>query len=187
MKETNLVKKLVQHRIIEATQKNINAKLILVARMYGSPVMGSYYDAPLVDTDWERFNDPTLDWSKSDEDDPGTVPKLGFIYDSLKMGVNLEIVVMAREKKHPQTGKVELDTPTRVRCSYKGYTVYHEEDSKLICYAPFPEWEEHLNKIYNKAIGTERTRSSVEKQEEVKQRKKATQKAMATLRKLWGI
>jgi hypothetical protein len=188
MKDTNLVKKLVQVRTIEATKKNINAKLVCIARNYGSPIIGHYYDAPLFqDEDWMDFNDPTKDWSVMDDMEDGTLPRLGFIYDSLKVGTNLEIVVMVRETKNPKTGKRELDKPSKVKCSFNGYTVYHEEEGKLICYAPFPEWENHIEKVYRQATGSDKKRVDVEKKEEVKFRKKATQQALSRLRMLWGI
>ncbi len=184
----NVVKKLIQQRTIDATKNNVNGKLILIAKTYGSPIMGHYYDAPIFDEDWSNFNDPTKDWSQIDEsEEDGTLPRLGFVYDSLKLGTNIEIVVMVREVKNHKTGKKEFDKPTRVKCSYRGYTVYHEEEGKLVCYAPFPEWEEHIDKVYGRATGTDKKRAELEKQEENKVRKQATKKALGTLRRLWGI
>lgn len=188
MKDNNLVKKLVQARTIQATANNTNSKLVMIAKTYGSPIMGHYYDSPLMDADWDDFNNPANDWSKIEEmEDDGNLPKLGFIYDSLKMGTNLEIVVMVREVRNLKTGKRELDKPTKVKCSYRGYTVYNEEEGKLLCYAPFPEWEEHVDKVYAKATGTDKKRGDIRKQEDEITRKKATQKALSTLRRLWGI
>ncbi len=183
----NIVKKLVQARTIEATKKQIHAKLVCIARNYGSPIIGHYYDSPLMDEDWSNFNDPTRDWSVMEEEDEGTVPRLGFVYDSLKVGTNLEIVVMVKERTDRKTGKKELEKPTKIKCSYNGYTVYHEEDGKLICYAPFPEWEKHIDKMYNQATGVDKRRVEADKKEENKLRKKATQQALSKLRMLWGI
>lgn len=187
MKENNLISKLIQARTIEATKKNINAKLICIARNYGSPIIGHYYDASLLDEDWSDFNDPTRDWSVIEETEDGNLPRLGFIYDSLKLGTNIEIVVMAKETKNIKTGKKELEKPSKVKCSYNGYTVYHEEDGKLVCYAPFPEWENHIEKIYNQATGADKRRIDIDKKEENKIHKKATQQALSKLRMLWGI
>src|SRR5258708_1706806 len=136
----NLVQGLIQNRTIEATHKCINSKLICIARNYGSPIIGHYYDMPLMNEDWEDFNNPN--WTQvAEADDEGIIPKLGFVYDSLRSGVNIEIVIMVREAKNPKTGKKELEKPTKVKCSYNGYTVYEEQENKLVCYAPFPEWE----------------------------------------------
>lgn len=187
MKDNNLIKKLVQARKIQATANNTNSKLVLIAKTYGSPIMGHYYDSPLMDADWDDFNNPETDWSKMDEMEDNNIPKLGFIYDSLKLGTNLEIVVLVREIKNLKTAKKELDKPTKVKCSYKGYTVYHEEEGNLICYAPFPEWENHVDQVYAKATGTDKKRNDIKKYEEEVTRKKATQKALTTLRRLWGI
>jgi hypothetical protein len=183
----NIINKVIQARTIEATKENINAKLICIARNYGSPVIGNHYDSPLVNEDWFNFNDASVDWAAPDEADDGNLPRLGYIYDSLKLGVNLEIVVMAREIYDAKTGKKELEKPTKVRCSYNGYMVYLEEENKLCCYAPFPEWLSQINKIYNQATGADRRRTESNKKEENKVKKKATQKALSTLRRLWGI
>lgn len=183
----NVIKKVIQARTIEATKKNINSKLVCIARNYGSPIIGHYYDAPLMDEDWSNFNDPSHDWSTPDDGEDGTLPRLGFIYDSLKLGKNVEIVVMARETTNIKTGKREMEKPTKVKCSYNGYTVYHEEDGRLVCYAPFAEWEEHIDKVYKNATGTDKRRVDKEKSEEEKIRKKATKQALSKLRMLWGI
>jgi hypothetical protein len=185
MKE-NIVKKVVQARTIQATQRQIKEKLVLIAKTYGSPVIGHYYDAPLMDEDWSNFNDPTQDWSIPEADD-GNLPRLGYIYDSLRMGVNLEIVMMAREVNNPVTGRKELEKPTEVKCSYRGYTVYQEKDGILRCYAPFPEWEDHIDKMYKDATEKDKKIKVVEKEEETRIKKKATKKALSALRRLWGI
>lgn len=188
MKDNNLVNKLVQARTMEATKNNVHGKLFCIARNYGSPIMGYYYDAPLGnnDDDWANFNTPSHDWSQIEEAEDEYIPRLGFVYDSLKVGTNLEIVVLVKETKS-KMGKREFEKPTKVKCSYNGYTVYHEEDGKLLCYAPFPEWESHVNRMYAQATGTDKKRVSAEKQEEAKIRKKATQQTLTTLRRLWGI
>jgi hypothetical protein len=186
MKE-NLVKKVIQARTIEATKKGINPKLVLIAKTFGSPIIGHYYDAPmLADEDWTDFNDPKKDWSIEEADD-GTVPRFGYVYDSLKTGVNLEIVVMAGDVRNPLTGKKEMSKPKEVRCSYRGYRVYHEEEGVIRCYAPFPEWEDHVNKMYKVATEKDKKVKVVEKEHENKARKEAAQKALGTLRRLWGI
>ena len=189
MKEanTNIVKKLIQVRTIEATKKNVNSKLVCIARNYGSPIIGHYYDMPLLNEDWSDFNNPDKDWSVVEDGEDGTLPRLGYIYDSLKLGVNLEIVVMAKETTDHKTGKRELEKPTKVKCSYRGYTVYHEEDGRLLCYAPFPEWENHVEKVYNQATGADKRRIDADKKEENRIRKKAAKEALGKLRMLWGI
>lgn len=185
MNDNNLIKKLIQARTLEATKKGINGKLILIAKTYGSPIMGYYYDNPLVNEDWESFNNTVNDWSEVEEDE--VVPKLGFVYDSLNIGVNLEIVVMMKEVLNYKTKKREFEKPTKVKCSYRGYEVYREEEGKLMCYAPFPEWEDHVEKIYNQAVGVDKNREKLEKEKELKIKKDAITKTLSTLRKLWGI
>jgi hypothetical protein len=188
MKENNnLIDKVIRARKMQATQNNVNGKLILIARTYGSPIIGHYYNSPLTNEDWENFNDPDKDWSQIDEAEDGNLPRLGYVYDSLRMGVNLEVVVIAKEIKSAITGKNELEKPTEVRCNYRGYRVYHEEEGILKCYAPFPEWEKVIDKVYNQATGTDKKRQVKEKEEEQKHRKNATKKALQTLRMLWGI
>lgn len=184
----NVIKKVIQARTIEATKKNINSKLVCIARNYGSPIIGHYYDAPLIsEEEWANFNDPDKDWSRVEDAEDGTLPRLGFIYDSLKLGKNIEIVVMARETKNSKTGKKELEKPTKVKCNYNGYTVYHEEEGRLLCYAPFDEWEKHIDKVYKNAIGSDKLRIDEEKKEELRIRKKITKEALSKLRTLWGI
>lgn len=182
----NIVKKVIQSRTIEATKKNVNTKLVCIARNYGSPIIGHYYDAPLSNEDWSNFNNPDKDWYAVSDAEEETLPRLGYIYDSLKLGKNVEIVVMAKETRS-KTGRSELEKPTKVKCCYNGYTVYHEEDGRLMCYAPFPEWEEHIDKIYRNASGTDTLRIDQEKAEENRIRKKMTKQALGQLRMLWGI
>lgn len=187
MKE-NLIQKLIQTRTIEATKDKIHDKMVCIARNMGSPIIGHYFDNPITDTDWDNFFNADTDWSRPPEDaDDGTLPRLGFVYDSLKHGVNMEIVVMVKEVKNPVTGMKELDKPTEIRCTYRGYRVYHEEDGNLRCYAPFPEWRDHLDKMYRLATGKDTKRKAVEKEEEKEIKKKATKKALQNLRRLWGI
>lgn len=181
----NLIKKVIQERTIEATKKNINTKLICIARNYGHPIIGHYYDSFLSNEDWDDFNDPTKDWSE--EDDSGTLPKLGYIYDSLRIGKNIEIVVMAREEIDPLTGEKGLEKPTKVKCSYNGYTVYEEQEGRLVCYAPFNQWETIIDNIYKQAVGADKLRKDNEKEKDNIIRKKATKSVLSTLRKLWGI
>lgn len=183
----NLVKKVIQARTIEATKKNINSKLICIARNYGSPIIGNYYDSFLLDEDWANFNDPNNDWSNVHDAEDGTLPRLGYVYDSLNLGKNIEIVVMARETINNKTNKKELEKPTKVKCNYNGYTVYHEEMGRLVCYAPFNEWEEHIDKVYKNATITDQKRISGEKKEEERIRKKVTKQVLKNLRMLWGI
>lgn len=188
MKE-NIVNALIRDRTIQATKNNIHGKLVCVARNMGSPIMGHYFDNPITEQEWANFNNAEADWSKEPDEslENGNLPKLGFVYDSLKIGVNLEIVVMVKEKISQLTGEKELDKPSEIRCSYRGYQVYHEVDSVIKCYAPFPEWEDHLNTIYNYATGRDNRRKANEKEEVKQVRKKASKKALESLRRLWGI
>lgn len=181
----NLIGKLVQARKGEASKKNVNSKLILIAKTYGSPIVGHYYDSPLTNEDWDSYMNADNDWSKMPEMEETVIPRLGYVFDSLRSGVNLEIVVKARE--HINSGKREMDKPTEVRCSYNGYKVYHEDDGVLRCYAPFPEWEKPVDRLYEQAVGSDKRIKMAEVEQEKKVRKEAAKKTLHTLRMLWGI
>lgn len=188
MKE-NIVNALIRDRTIQATKNNIRGKLICVARNMGSPIMGHHFDNPITEEDWSNFNNGKMDWSREPDEslENGNLPRLGFVYDSLKIGVNFEIVVLVKEKFNSVTGIRELENPTEMRCSYNGYKVYEEIGGILKSYAPFSQWEEHLDQIFNYATGRDNRRKISEKEEENKIRKKAANKALQNLRRLWGI
>lgn len=184
MKE-NLIGKVIQARKIEATKKQINPKLIMIAKTFGSPIIGQYTETPV--PDWTNFNDPENDWSQIDNADDGTLPRLGYIFDSLRSGVNIEIVVMAREVYNPVTGKKEMERPTEVRCNYNGYKVYQELEGNLHCYSPFPEWENFIDKIHSQSLHKDRQLQEIEREKQKKIKKIATKKTLQAIRMLWGI
>jgi hypothetical protein len=187
MKE-NLIRGVVQARTIEAAKDKIHEKMVVIAQNMGSPIMGHHFDNPITEEDWQNFFNADADWSRPAEEDlSGNLPKLGFVYDSLKLGVNFEIVVMVKEVKNLTTGLKDLDKPSEIRCSYRGYRVYHEEDGVIKCFAPFPEWRTHLEKLYKKATGKDTDRRERNREEEKQIKKKATKKALQNLRRLWGI
>ena len=144
-----------EKRTIEATKKNYmgtTGKFGLIAMTLGSPVVRQgtgLFDTIQVEDPYEDFTDcefeqtasgqegPKMFQDKIEEGDNSIVHEEGFIFDGLSRGMHLEI------KYWHINHKIEV--------SYRGYEVYKEAGGELFAYAPFPEWEDMIERIYTAA------------------------------------
>lgn len=168
---------IIEKRTIEATKKNImgkEGKLGVIAQWLGSPIIrqgGGFMDHEyLIDPYDNRSEDekmPVFDERSEFLDEEG------WVFDGLQAGMHLEI-----KYNHYST---QLD------CYYKGYCVYKEVAGDLLGYAPFPEWEGMVDRLY---VVAKRKRDDAMQFEEVammEKVKRASQNFLQKLRMRWGI
>ena len=187
-----------EKRTIEATKKNImgpTGKIGIIARVFGSPIMSEsnlHVDSYYMDDPYEDYHDSEYEKTISGQNGPKlwtdqlieseggagsaeeTNPNfLGYTFDGLSRGMHIEIQYMRTEHM--------------LRVYYKGYEVYREVTGELELYSPFPEWEDMINKIYNKAKEKNKEIKEFEKQElsKILENKKAS--FWQKLRLNWGI
>jgi len=187
-----------EKRTIEATKKNImgpSGKIGIIVRALGSPIMAqgsTYVDTHYLEDPYEDFSDMKFETTASGQDGPiawrgeiledeggaGAIHEenpnfLGYVFDGLSRGIHLEIQYM----RHEHTMKVH----------YKGYEVYKEVAGELDAYAPFPEWEDVIVRLYKSAKEKYKDIKDQEHAEfaEVVERKKAT--FWNRIRTRWGF
>jgi bifunctional DNA-binding transcriptional regulator/antitoxin component of YhaV-PrlF toxin-antitoxin module len=166
--DVNLIKGLLDARIIEATKKKVSLKLCTIAKYMGSPIIGQYgYESVMPDF-WD--NNEVIE---ADEDINES--HLGWSYDSLKSGVNFEIIVRSYGEK------INL-----VKATYNGYSVYTEEDNEIKGYAPKSDWENHMDKLFERAKQHEKIALTIdnEREKEILKEKKKT--FFQQLKEVWG-
>jgi hypothetical protein len=161
--DANLIKGLLDARIIEATKKKVSLKLCTIAKYMGSPIIGEYgYIFPeedgILDLN-EDINESHLGWS----------------YDSLRSGINFEIVIRSYGEK------INL-----VKATYNGYIVYNEEDGDIKGYAPKNDWEHHVDKLYERAKQYEKTALTIEHEKEKEMLKEKKKTFFQKLKEVWG-
>lgn len=143
-----------EKRTIEATKKNIMGpagKFGIILHAYGTEIMrqgSGLMDVAYLDDPYDDFtyteHSPTLSGggpvSYRDEilDASGdSVYEEGLLFDGLGRGLHLEIVYWYANNE--------------ITVSYKGYTVYKEIAGELESYAPFPDWEDLVDRLYRTA------------------------------------
>jgi len=144
-----------EKRTIEATKKNLmgpSGKLGLITLTFGSPIVrqgGSYMDVSYLEDPYADDTDTEYASTASDQNGPvvsqnkiidGTddfIQEEGFVFDGLSRGMHIEI------KYWHLNNKLEV--------TYRGYEVYKESGGELFAYAPFPEWEEMIERLYKAA------------------------------------
>lgn len=162
-------------RTIEATRKRLmgpSGKIGIIVRNLGEPIIASgtpnyecsYLDDPFKIHDPDEF--PTLD-----EDDISY--QIGWHFDGLSRGMNLEIKYLEDRK----------DLTVRYNC----HVVYREINGELHGYAPYDEWEDKVNGLYETAMKRENERKKQRREESQRVAKKRSQVLLDEMRKKWGI
>lgn len=153
-----------EKRTNEATKKELMGaagKLAIIAKALGSPMMrqgGGLFDVTYIEDPFEDFSDAVFETTASgqngpmawrdeiltgeagggagpaDEDNPNFQ---GYVFDGLSRGMHFEV-------QHHRLIH-------RIVAYYKGYLVYEELAGDLHAYAPFPEWEDLVAKLYKTA------------------------------------
>lgn len=124
----------------------------------------NYLEDPLADPEETRILKAAVD------DDP---TKIGWLYQGYGSGLHLEICYMKTTKQ--------------LKVHYKGYQVYHEWFGELQGYAPFPDWEKLIERLYKQAKKRkEEMQELMRPQVEVEEQRKRLN-FLQRLRLRWGI
>jgi hypothetical protein len=175
MKE-NAIKALIDARTIEAIKKQVTNKLSTIAQYMGSPIMGEYSYSSILPDFWEFEMDDPFDADRiRDANDNMSESNLGWSYDSLRHGINFEIIV-----------RTYADKITLVRATYNGNAVYLEEDGILRGYAPNYTWEQHMEDLYAHAHKLEKAALKKMEEEEEKDNKRSRKTFFEKLKWIWG-
>lgn len=180
-----------EKRTILATQKNLmgpSGKFGMILQAFGSSVMrqgSGLVDANFLQDPYEDFVHTEYSPTASDQQGPVAyrdeildsvddyVYNEGLLFDGLSRGMHLEIVYW--------------HATNEIKVSYRGFMVYKEIAGELEAYAPFPEWEDMIERLYKAA--KEKTKNMKVAQEEViaerVQRKKRD--FWHQLKMRWGI
>lgn len=180
-----------EKRTIEATKKNLmgpSGKLGVIAMTLGAPIVrqgSGYVDTVFLDDPYEDFSDmefaetasgqqgPMVWEDKIQEGGDDFVTEEGYVFDGLSRGMHLEI------KYWHQNHKFEV--------SYRGYPVYKEGGGELLAYAPFPEWEDMISRLYKEAKPKSKEMRSL-REAEIGQAIEARKESFwRRLRTRWGV
>lgn len=176
MKE-NVYKALIDSRGIEATKKKIVSKLVTIAQYMGSPIIGEYNYSSILPDFWEYEIDDPYDANRiQDASDSSNEANLGYSYDSLKYGVNFEILI-----------RTYADKVNIVRASYNGNIVFFEEEGVLKGYAPNYLWEQHMDDLYKRAYVLEQQTITEKQKEDTMDIKKRNKTFFEKLKLIWGL
>lgn len=169
----NIEARIIEQRTNEATKKNylgMEGKIYRIAKYLGFEIIKDSGYSETLDFDG-MFDDP----------DPNHIPildentvsyNIGFSYDGLKYGNNIEIVC----NDYEQTTKVY----------YKGYLVYHEEQGALQAFVPLKEWENLIEDLYKKVEDKIKQKIETIKKEEEQVVAELAQHELQKLRRKWG-
>lgn len=165
------IKSRIEKRVIEAREKSMTPKLILIAKNLGQPMISQNENVTFLPDSWTLPDDDELpehgDWN---------LETLGYYFDGLKCGINLTVKTLIYE-----------DQPHEVKATYNSYLVYLEEEGRLRAYAPFKVWEDAIEMFYEAAIVAEQKKIKREKEEKKKQDKVRTRGILSRLRDLWNF
>ena len=142
-------------RTIDATKKNLmgpSGKLGIILQAFGSPIIKQgtglvdigYLDNPYDDyvhTDYSptlsEQQGPIMHRDEILDLNDENIYNEGLIFDGLSRGLHVEIVYWHNINE--------------IKVSYKGFEVYKEVAGELDGYAPFPDWENLIEKLYKSA------------------------------------
>jgi hypothetical protein len=180
-----------EKRTIEATKKNLmgpSGKFGTILQAFGAPVMrhgSGLFDVNYLDDPYE--DSPYTEYSSMMSDQVGPVAYKdellmagdenvyteGLVFDGLSRGMHLDITYWH-------------DT-NEIKVSYRGHLVYHEVAGELNAYAPFPEWENLIERL-SKAAKDRVKQMKEQKEVNLAERIHADKRAFwQRLRTRWGI
>lgn len=184
-------KVLREKRTIEATKKSLtgsSGKLGVIAQTLGHKIVqqgSSLYDVNFLDDPYEDDVDTEYETMVSEQNGPVAYrdeilnahdqgnEEIGWVFDGLSRGMHLEI-------KYFYQGQ-------RLECSYKGYLVFKEVGGELFAYAPFPEWENLIERLYKNAKTKSNEIKEQMMQELTQKIQKDKQSFWQKLRFRWGV
>ena len=166
-------KRIKDERLLEATRKGLtglDGKFAIILKNLGLPILatgGSCYESrPFLDVyaleDEEAM--PT-------EDEDATTTEIGYIFDGLRNGINLEIKY----------------TTEKLEVHYNGHLVYCEITGELECYVPSKEWESKVDMFFNQAKIKENKGREARKDGNKQELQRQKLALLDKLRTKWGL
>jgi hypothetical protein len=180
-----------EKRTIEATKKNFmgpSGRFGTILQAFGTPVIrqgSGLTDINYLDDPYENYSYAEHSPMMSEQLGPisykdellvagdDNVYTEGLVFDGLSRGMHLEIVYW--------------HSTNEIKVSYRGHLVYHEVAGELNAYAPFPEWENLIERLSKAA--KDRMKQIKEQQEtNLAERVQASKGVFwQRLRTRWGI
>lgn len=168
---------LKEARTIEAMRKGymgLEGKFAAIAKFLGYPIIrqgGLYFET-------SHLSDPFEDDTKEEGeipvlDDEQESYQIGIHFDGLSRGINMTISVLSHFRE--------------ITVKYEGQTVYKEVGGELEGYAPYEEWEDKIENLYNVSRKIERQRKPQEKRELAELAEKNKKEILEILRLKWGL
>lgn len=133
----NIENKIKEQRLAEATNKDFfgsQGKLSVICQMFGNPIIEDVFGGD--QTELSFYNTEDEDTINIFSEDHQTF-LLGYFYDGVNLGNNLEIKYLIQESE--------------IKLYYKGYVKYHEIANELLTYIPEKEWESYIDVIFIKS------------------------------------
>lgn len=180
-----------EKRTMEAVQKNlmgVSGKIGLIAKTFGYPIVrqgSGLNEATYLDDPYEDFVDSEKASTISDQDGPEIwrdeikdmgddfSQEEGYVFDGLSRGMHLEIKFWHHNQK--------------LEVSYKGYEVFKEVAGELHAYAPFPEWEDMIKRLYKVAKEESKRLKQYEEVEVGKDIEEKKRSFWQRIRYRWGV
>lgn len=180
-----------ERRTIEATKKNLMGtigKLGLIVKTLGHPIIrqgSSLCDINFLDDPYEDHSDIEFESMLSDQQGPVAwqdrieeggdeeICEEGYVFDGLSRGMHLEIKLWHKN--------------ARIQVTYKGFSVYDEIAGELATYAPFPEWEDMIDRLHKVAKTKAKKYQQFAEVEIGEEIQKEKQKFWERLRYRWGL
>jgi len=163
-----------ERRTVEAIQKEymgFQGKFVRIAKNLGNEIL-----------DQGQSNQTFLnydDFWKEEEEDIQEIDMdlevnfLGWFYDALGIGMNMQIFVYDNDKT--------------IKVSYEGRTVYEETSGDLDMYVPDNIWEDKINKIYDLAKSKEKDYKQNSKENAKIEFERKKKNLLDELNYKWGI
>jgi len=170
------IKRLIESRQVEATKKQLSKKMLCIAKYSGHKMYSEFgFGSGSMSTQYDSD-----DWLTEGEKGYANLPEAtddffeyGYVFDALNSGHNLEIRYMSGDNE--------------LRTTYNGYVVYLEIDGKLRAYVPHNNWEEVVERLYQKAKVKEELVVKEEKIESESKFMREATKFLKELRDSWGF
>jgi hypothetical protein len=162
-----------EKRTVEAIQKEymgFQGKLVCIARNLGHEILdqGAVKETLSYDDFWKISGEDIQQM-----DIESNVDCVGWFFDGLGMGVNLEIFVFENDKK--------------IKVAYESQNVYEEVSGELEAYVPNIVWEEKINPLYKRAKEKEIKRREKQKESSKSNFEENKKKLINYLSNKWGI
>lgn len=182
------IDRMIEGRVASAAKKEITTKMIAVCRVLGQPIRshhGGFGEQGLTVShpafpwrDDDSVGDhPVFDWFSDKArhaDDGDNAATVGYIFDALNWGQNLEIRY--------------LDDYSELKAYFHGKVVYKEVLGRLEGYVPGPDtWEPLLDRLFAAAKARHESRRAERAAVVESQAAKKAKEILSRLREAWGF